>query len=737
MAASTGLLSKLARRAPAARASGSGGSEIDGDHAIAFCRTYEGLGQGSFWAADAEGRLTYLSAHAAARLLPDGGDCLGRPIADLFLSADAEGNASRSLRLALSRRSRFDRMVLRGNTGDTATWWAISGEAQFDASGTFTGFRGLCADITQDRRVADENSQMAMSDPLTGLLNRRRITALLERTIAAYKLQDRPCATMLIDLDRFKQVNDTLGHSTGDALLRQVGERLVRIVGDKEKVGRIGGDEFQVILPDKEDRGELGELAERIIAMISQPYTIEGSRCLIGASVGIAVSPFDGADVEQLVRNADLALYAAKHGGRGGFRFFSRELLQAAEQRKTLEEDLHDALERGQFALHYQPMVEARTNTVSGAEALLRWNHPTIGLVAPASFIGIAEESKLICRIGEWVLRKACADAAAWPGPLRIAVNVSPVQFIEPGFPALVANALAASGLAPERLELEITEGVFLAGSSTTEATFNALKSLGVRLALDDFGTGYSSLAYLKSAPFDKIKIDQSFVRGATVDGARNRAIITAIVALARALDMETTAEGVETFDQLDMVRGLEVSHVQGYIYARPMPEAEFLANATQADWGIEPSGYARQRYDRVTMYRKIGAIHDNHYYTVVLRNLSATGALIEGLLEVPVGTQFVLDFGQGQIEVATVRRSMKAQQGLQFERTLVNDGSGGLCTRSRISLYLLAEAGLPTAPGATGDASLIGQKDGRISLPLFASIFGQNPIISGALADA
>jgi len=557
---------------------------------------------------------------------------------------------------------------------------------------------------------------------------------LLERTLTACKLQDRNCATLLIDLDRFKQVNDTLGHTIGDTLLKQVAERLVRIVGDKDKVSRIGGDEFQIILPDKEDRGELGELAERIIAMISQPYTIEGSRCLIGASCGIAVSPFDGEEVDQLVRNADLALYAAKHGGRGGFRFFSRELLEAAEERKTLEEDLHDALERGQFQLAYQPVVRADTNTVSGAEALIRWNHPTIGMVSPAAFIGIAEESKLISRIGEWVLRQACDDAAYWPNPLRVAVNVSPVQFIEPGFPALVSSALAASGLAPERLELEITEGVFLAGTATCDATFNALKALGVRLALDDFGTGYSSLAYLKTAPFDKIKIDQSFVRGATFEeGSRSRAIIAAIVALADAVGMETTAEGIETFDQLDMVRSLKVSHVQGYIYSKPVPNEDFVISATEADWGIEPSGHSKQRSDRVTMYRKIGAIHDNHYYTVVLRNLSPSGALIEGLLEVPLGTSFVLDFGQGQIEIGTVRRSVNAQQGLEFERNLVNDGSGGLCTRSRISPYLLSQAGMPISLGAAGESQVIGQDDGRISLPLFATIFGQSAIISGA----
>jgi predicted signal transduction protein with EAL and GGDEF domain len=486
-----------------------------------------------------------------------------------------------------------------------------------------------------------------------------------------------------------------------------------------------------VVLPDQDDRSALGELAERIIAMVSQPYTVDGSRCIIGASIGVAVSPFDGAGLDELVRNADLALYAAKHGGRGRFRFFSGELLEAAEQRRALEEDLHDALGRGEFELLYQPVVKSETNRVAGAEALIRWNHPARGIVSPSLFIPIAEESSLICRIGEWILRKGCEEAASWPAPLRIAINVSPVQFNEPAFPARVASALAQSGLAPDRLELEITEGVFLADGAGTDAIFQALKALGVRLALDDFGTGYSSLAYLKSAPFDKIKIDQSFVRGATEKNSRNKAIIAAIVSLAGALDMETTAEGVETFDQLDMIRAQGVSHIQGYIYSKPITNEAFTQQAEQADWGIEPSGYATQRDERMTTYRKIGAIHEDYYYTIVLRNLSESGALIEGLSDVPVGTQFVLDFGDGQLEIATVKRSKGAKQGVEFERKLVRDGDGGLYTRSRISPLLLAEAGLPNHAATNADQAVVGVRGARISVPMFMSALERRSITS------
>lgn len=703
---------------------------LDSVRALALWNSYQNLGLGSIWISDCENRLAFFSGPSLPKLIPSG-VFRGQPLCDLFCSSDTDDQSIRRLQLALSRKTRFEKMTLQSEHNSQVSWWSLSGEAQFDQTGQFCGFHGFCVDITSERQAVEESSQLAMHDPLTGLLNRRRMTALLDRTLAAYSSQRRTCATLLIDLDRFKQVNDTLGHSSGDALLRQVAERLLSIVGDRQKVCRIGGDEFQVILPDVDDRGELGTLAERIIAMLSQPYTVDGSRCIIGASIGVAVSPFDGETRNELMRNADLALYSAKHGGRGRFRFFARELLEAAEERKALEEDLHDALARGEFELVYQPFVSAATNKVAGAEALIRWSHPDKGPISPGIFIAIAEEANLIGRIGEWILRQGCRQAARWPAPLRVAINVSPIQFTDPAFPAIVANALEESGLNPDRLELEITEGVFLAESAATDQTFAALKSLGVRLALDDFGTGYSSLAYLKSAPFDKIKIDQSFVRGAAEAGSRNTAIIAAIVSLAQAFNMETTAEGIETFDQLEMIREKGVSHIQGYIYSPPIANDAFIEQASQSHWGIEPSGYSRQRHERVRMYRKIGAIHEDHYYTVVMRNLSASGALIEGLINVPVNTQFVLDFGDGQLEVATVRRSKGAQQGVEFENRLVNDGNGGLCTRSRVSPYLLACAGLPDFKQATGPQAIIGESGGKIVVPAFMNAMDRKAIIS------
>ena len=665
--------------------------------ALLLLQNYEESGQGWFWSTDAKGRLTYITDSVARLMGRTTGQLLGTVFTDLFLPVDSHGERQRTLPFLLTKQSKFDKLPLRSAFEGDDRWWAISGRPQFDGGGKFTGYRGSGTDVTAQRRSAEDASRLALYDSLTGLANRFAISKKLDTTLAAFAQQQRSCAIMLLDLDRFKQVNDTLGHPAGDALLKQVAERLLKIVGDKEMVSRLGGDEFQIILPDIEDRGKLGDMAADIIASLSQPYSVEGSRCIIGASVGVAIAPFDGLSSDDLVRNADLALYAAKGNGRGRFAFYSSDRHTAAEDRRALEDDLRDALVRGEMTLMYQPVVHSKSNMVSGVEALIRWTHPERGMISPAVFIPIAEEAGLIWALGEWVLRTACEDAASWPGDMRVAVNVSPIQFANADLPKVVARALGATGLAPGRLELEITESVFLGDTAETAHMFEALKALGVRLALDDFGTGYSSLAYLQSAPFDKIKIDQSFVRDATIPGSRNGAIIAAIVALAEALEMETTAEGIESLDQLDLIRKLNVSHVQGYVYSRAVPQAELLEHA-EGTWTIKPAGPARQRNDRFSLFRKVGAIHDNHRYAVVIRNLSATGAFIEGLLDVPIGTRFVIDFGEGQLVTATVRRSIKHQQGVEFEQTMVSDGNGGLCTRHRVSPYLIAAATQSTA---------------------------------------
>lgn len=711
---SRGLLGKLGSR------SGATLPATSSKDALLLLQNFEESGRGWFWSTNAEGQITYLSDSIGKKLGVPAETLIGKDFAELFLKPDATEDRQRTLAWVLMRQSKFDDMALQAADVEDEIWWAVSGRPYHDANGEFAGYRGSGTDITEQRRASKDNDRLATYDALTGLLNRHRMGKLLESTLTAFQMQKRACAIMLIDLDRFKQVNDTLGHPAGDALLKQVAERLIKVVGDREKVSRLGGDEFQIILQDEDDRGTLGDMADKIIRSLSHPYSIDGSRCIIGASVGIAVSPFDGQTSEDLIRNADLALYAAKGGGRGRFRFYSSDLLQAAEDRRVLEEDLRDALERDEIWLAYQPVVNAQTNIVTGFEALMRWRHPERGNISPALFIPIAEEANLVGALGEWALRKACEEAATWPGKMKVAVNVSPIQFANEALPKIIKEALSASGLAPGRLELEITESVFLQDSDATDAMFQRLKDIGVRLALDDFGTGYSSLGYLKTAPFDKIKIDQSFVRDATQPESRNGAIISAIVALANALGMETTAEGIESLDQLELIRDLQVSHVQGYVYSQPVGNDALLEKCEAGAWEITPAGPAVQRSDRMTMYRKIGAIHDDHYYNIVLRNLSMSGALIEGIVDVPLGTKFVIDFGDGQLAVSTVVRSEGAQQGVEFEERLVNDGNGGLCTSRRASPYMLAAAGVPLTKLPPGYYEEVDRPTGKKGLPAF-----------------
>ncbi|MGC1270005.1 MAG: EAL domain-containing protein, partial [Croceibacterium sp.] len=640
-----------------------------------------------------------LSASALAVLAPEGAEILGQPLVDLFetVAAGSEDRSERPISFLLGTRNRFADLVVRTKgSADSECHLALSGRPQFDGHGQFLGYRGSAKDVSDSFERQRDEQRLAQFDSLTGLSNRHRMARRLATVMTAYKAAGRSCALLMLDLDRFKQVNDTLGHPAGDELLRQVAQRLQRIIPTTGEVGRLGGDEFQVILPDMDDRGRLGELAHQIIQMLSQPYSIDGSRAIIGTSVGIAVAPYDGISPEELIKSADMALYAAKGGGRGQYRYYSNELQATAHKRRAIEEDLRDALANGELQVYYQPVVRAEDGRVGGFEALLRWDHPDHGWISPGVFMPVAEETNLVCTIGEWVLRQACADAAGWPGDICVAVNISAIQFMNDGLCAVVAHALASTGLPPARLELEITEGVFMGESAEVDRVFDRLKRLGVKLALDDFGTGYSSLGYLRRAPFDKIKIDQGFVRGCTEQDNANSAIIAAIVSLAQALDMETTAEGVETMDELALVRQRGATNVQGFIYSAAVSQDQVQARLESGQFEYEPIGPERYRAERRTQFRRVGVIHEDHHYQVTLRNLSRTGAMIEGLLEVPVGTELVLDLGEGQLAVAVVRRSFNATQGLEFETQLISDGADGLCTRHRISPYMLAAAGMP-----------------------------------------
>ncbi|MBR0844585.1 EAL domain-containing protein [Bradyrhizobium liaoningense] len=430
-------------------------------------------------------------------------------------------------------------------------------------------------DVTEQRRSEAKITHMAQHDALTDLPNRVLLRERMEHAIAVTRNGGVDLAVLLLDLDRFKEVNDTLGHPAGDSLLRAVAARLRECTTETALIARLGGDEFAVIDYVTNPAVEAAALAENITKALCKPFDLGDHQVSVGTSIGIAIAPRDGSDSDVIMKSADLALYSAKGGGRGAFRFFEPELDELMHARRNLERDMRDALAGRQFELHYQPFVSAATGKTSGFEALLRWHHPQRGLVMPSEFIPLAEETGLIVPLGEWVLRTACAEAAKWPAHVRIAVNLSPAQFRSKELVPVITDALASSGIAPHRLELEVTETVIMHDSEDAFAVLGQLRKLGVRVALDDFGTGYSSLSFLQRFPFDKIKIDRSFVNELSGASAEARHLARAVVRFAVSLGKTTTAEGVETKEQLDILREEGCVETQGYYFSRPMPGSD------------------------------------------------------------------------------------------------------------------------------------------------------------------
>jgi diguanylate cyclase (GGDEF)-like protein len=424
------------------------------------------------------------------------------------------------------------------------------------------------------RRAVERSHHLATHDQLTGLPNRTLFRDRLGQAAAAARRDGLPLAVLALDLDRFKETNDTLGHAAGDELLRQVAQRLAAGVRESDTVARLGGDEFAIIQRSATQPRDAESLARRLIAAVAEPYDLFGNRVTIGVSIGIALGP--AVAPEELLRDADTALYRAKAEGRNTFRFFEAAMNAALRERRAMERDLRQALATGQLRLYFQPQVDLPSGRAVGLEALLRWEHPERGLLPPSAFIDLAEETGLLTAMGEWVLREACAVALRWPG-LRMAVNISASQFQGTDFVRSVQQALAATGLEPGRLEIEITEGVLLTDTERTLEVLEALHALGVSVAMDDFGTGYSSLGYLQKFRFDKIKIDRRFVEHLGED-PRAMAIVRAVLGITQALGVRANAEGVEHLAEAELLAAEGCAEAQGYLFGRPVPEAELAA---------------------------------------------------------------------------------------------------------------------------------------------------------------
>jgi diguanylate cyclase (GGDEF)-like protein len=545
-------------------------------------REFEDSGADWLWQTDTSRCATHVSPRFAYALGEEPKAVENQPLLKL-IAGDAWETGTypatlHDLAERLKRRESFSNLIVPVTIKGNTRYWELSASPRMGEEGSFLGFRGVGSDVTEQRESADKISHLARFDTLTSLPNRLQLTEALGKALSEADQWRRRCAFLMIDLDRFKAVNDTLGHPVGDRLLAQVAKRLNSIMTENELCGRLGGDEFAVVLKDAHDPQYVISVANKIITTLSRPYEVDQNTLFIGASVGSAVGPTDGRTVELLMRSSDLALYRSKEEG-GNIHFsYEHKLHASAEERRLMEFELRNAIEKNQLHVEYQPVVSASSDhMLTGFEALVRWNNPKFGNVSPSKFIPIAEDARLIVQIGEWVLRKACHDAMKWPDSTRVAVNVSVDQLTSSNFIDVVTAALQDSKMPAWRLELEVTESIFLRDGGQAVQILDRLRGLGIKLSLDDFGTGYSSLGYLRNARFDTIKVDRSFVQGAAKNKPESLAIIRAVVALAQSLNIATTAEGVENEAELAMIQQLGCSKIQGYYFGRPMVFSDTL----------------------------------------------------------------------------------------------------------------------------------------------------------------
>lgn len=533
---------------------------------------FEVNGQEWLFEFDSHGLVTFASQRFADAAECAVEDLIGQHWTDI--GVDINSNTSTEVFETVRRHQPFRNLTVKVKVNGDTRWWMVSGTPKFDAEGKVSGYRGVGMDVSESQRAVERIEELASFDTLTGLANRRLIHQALVDGLG----RPQGVSLLFIDLDRFKAVNDNLGHGAGDQLLAAVSSRLREVsmarLGERALIGRLGGDEFAVVL-NSSDEVAASSLGEAIISRLSEPYYIEGKQALIGASVGLALGPQDGDSVEALMRAADLALYDVKGRGRGQVRAFSGELHRRASDRMLFEQALRVASASNQLYLEFQPIVNALDERVVGFEALMRWKHPEYGNVPPTRFIPIAEEAGLIHHMGIWALNEACRVAAGWASDIKIAVNLSPLQFDDPNFASHVREALKKHGVAPGRLELELTESLFLNDRPQTSMILDELREMGVKFALDDFGTGYASLGYLRKIAFSRLKIDRSFIRDIATGDNQSTTIVQAIVALAERLGMQTTAEGTETRAEFETVRRLGCAQVQGYYFGRPMSEKE------------------------------------------------------------------------------------------------------------------------------------------------------------------
>lgn len=641
------------------------------ERAQSFISDFEDRGLGWFWETGREGELTYISKSISLTLGKTQRELLGLKFASV-LSESREHDKNRqwmTLEFHLSSRTAFTDLPFQSSVNENR-YWSISGSPVYDQLGNYRGFRGNGLDLSEKRESERTLTQLARCDPLTGLANRLEIHQTLENALLGPDSQPSACSLFLLDLDKFKPVNDTMGHPVGDRYLKIAGQVILDAIGDKGQVGRVGGDEFLVVVPAITDREDLKLMANQVIENLGKPRFIEGKSVAVGASVGIAIYQADTEtiDPKTLVRNADLALYAAKKSGGGVCHFYEPAMLREAADEREFEEDLRQALVKGELSLAYQPIVETSDRTLCGFEAMISWNHPSKGHINPEKIIKTAEDINIISQIGDWTVRTACSQLKSWKTDLPVAVKISPDHFAGGTLATCAVGAIAASGIRPEQLELNISKGAFLEENLNNIKTFNQLRISGVRLVFDKFGTGYSALGYLRQFRFDKLRIDQSFVRIAGQDGRMNSAIISSIVTLARALKIETTADGVKTPEELEFVRRLGCSQAQGNIFGKPMRPEEVTALLNSSETRISASYFTKYREKRRKILHRVKLYYRDCWHDAMIKNISRNGAMFEGLENVEEGSRLEIDFCNGRTVQATCIWSSGKQMGVRFE---------------------------------------------------------------------
>ncbi len=552
------------------------------------------------WETDDEKRIVGSSARFALAAGLEIRNLNGTHIADLFI----DGDERHSLLQLIEQGKSVRNLDLPISVNGEVRWWRISGRFMKSSTRTSNALRGVATDVTIAKQAKDEIAHLAHFDSLTNLPNRALFNESLQRSLARLK-DNQSLAVLYLDLDHFKVINDTMGHGVGDRVLQEVANRLESAIGTGDIVARLSGDEFAICLSHIESTEDALRLASAIFENLSEPLMIDDHMVASGISSGIAVSTDKSDTAEGLLQNADIALYKSKENGRGCTTIFEPYMLQAVQDRRSIEMDLGSALQRKEFELHYQPLFNIETKKPIGYEALIRWHHPTKGLVMPNDFIPIAESTGLIIQLGEWVIRTALHELKNWPEHLSVSVNLSPAQMHSPNLLPTIIHALASAGVEPRRLELEITETVIMTQNQSNFDLLNKIRSLGVQIALDDFGTGYSSLNYLRSFPFDKIKIDRCFVE--EVNSREDcQAIIRAVTGLASSLGMVTTAEGIEREDQLSHLKSAGCTQVQGYLFSKAVPASEIEGRVVQAQPKISGLGHIKKSKSRSKPESKI-----------------------------------------------------------------------------------------------------------------------------------